>query len=193
MEITNHAYERYCERVLKVQEKEIKQYLDTNKDFVRNKILELYNSSVFIYNGKYYNQPTANFYVSDNLVLISNQSNSHIMTLFYIDFGFPKETNNKVIVDLMDAILKLRSNREIEIKKHEDHVININVQIQELEVRMLALSNQLLLLEKNKQTLQDNKTISENNIKFIDEQIKEFASKICYSVNYRMDELRNKK
>lgn len=192
MEITNHGYERYCERVLNIPEKDIKLYLDLNRDQVKIDLLAIYNAAIHIYTGKYYDQNIAHYYISGDLLFVVNEAKQAIITLYYVDFGFAKNTNLNIIADLIKEIYTYRAQQDIEVPIHDENMLNINVKLECAQNQISSLKRQIELLEENKATLEQNKKISNTSIQMIDESIKQVASKLCYSINYKLDALKRK-
>jgi hypothetical protein len=69
MNVSNHALQRYCQRVKGItDEKEVKQYVSQNREEMIREVNQLLESSKLIYSGQLNGeQSEAEFYIRDNL------------------------------------------------------------------------------------------------------------------------------
>ena len=130
MNVSNHAYERYCERFLNIKDtKDIKKYLEDNRDKIYREINALYDGSLFIYHGKLGTDEVANFYFKDQTIIVVNDVRDCVKTLYKVDFGFPDHINQSVIDGLIEVIEDLRSQIENEATEQYKLIANKEVEI----------------------------------------------------------------
>jgi len=193
MEVTNHAIERYCERVLKVEDADIKAFLtQEKKEEIKLKLSEIFERTKFVYSGKYNDNAISNFYLNEDLLLVTNKTSEAILTLYYVEFGFAKGTNKKIIEDLMEEINGLYYERDDLQPTIDSNVYEIDTQLLLRTIEIQSLNNRIKILEEDKKMLEMQKKTTLASIDSISEKIYVLASKICYSVNYKLDMLRKK-
>lgn len=107
MNITNHAKERYLERIQGItDDKTRKQYLAVNNERIEKEILDMYNYSALIYTGQLGgDKTTKDYYMNKDTALVVGGDD--IVTIYPIKFNFPEHTQSVVIKDLILAIEKL--------------------------------------------------------------------------------------
>lgn len=193
MELTNHAYERYCERILNISENDIKKYLEENKEDVKNSFIELLNKSIFLFKGAYCENNIVNYYVVDNFIIVVNESNEAIITLYKINFGLGEDINKIVTNELIKEINILKEKEQEETKNKEKEISEIEMNINRIDSDIEKLTNEIELLNKNRNILESKKELSEFSIKTLRNDIQAKCGKIIYSINYKMDSLAKKK
>jgi hypothetical protein len=193
MELTNHAYERYCERFLNISENDIKKYLEENKEDVRNSFIELLNKSIFLFKGAYCENNIVNYYVVDNFIIVVNESNEAIITLYKINFGLGEDINKIVTNELIKEINILKEKEQEETKNKEKEISEIEMNINRIDSDIEKLTNEIEILNKNRNILESKKELSEFSIKTLRNDIQAKCGKIIYSINYKMDSLAKKK
>jgi hypothetical protein len=193
MELTNHAYERYCERILNISENDIKKYLEENKEDVKNSFIELLNKSIFLFKGAYCENNIVNYYVVDNFIIVVNESNEAIITLYKINFGLGEDINKIVTNELIKEINILKEKEQEETKNKEKEISEIEMNINRIDSDIEKLTNEIEILNKNRNILESKKELSEFSIKTLRNDIQAKCGKIIYSINYKMDSLAKKK
>jgi hypothetical protein len=193
MELTNHAYERYCERFLNISESNIKNYLEENKESIRNSFIELFNKSIFLFKGAYCENNIVNYYVVDNFIIVVNESNEAIITLYKINFGLGEDINKIVTNELIKKINILKEKEQEETKNKEKEISEIEMNINRIDSDIEKLTNEIEILNKNRNILESKKELSEFSIKTLRNDIQAKCGKIIYSINYKMDSLAKKK
>jgi predicted transcriptional regulator len=193
MELTNHAYERYCERILNISENDIKKYLEENKEDVKNSFIELLNKSIFLFKGAYCENNIVNYYVVDNFIIVVNESNEAIITLYKINFGLGEDINKIVTNELIKKINILKEKEQEETKNKEKEISEIEMDIDRIDLDIEKLTNEIELLNKNKNILKTKKEVAEYTIEMFKKDIESKCRKIIYNINYKMDSLAKKK
>lgn len=189
MEITNHGYERFCERILKVEFKEIKTYIEVNKEDIKTAFNELFENSVLFHTGAYFDQNEAKFYINGKWVMVVNSTNQAIITIYGVAYGFSENVDQYITKDIMENVSKLYIKRSAvnegleEIEKSIDKQLTVNIATIE------SLERQIEILKSSNYSLLSQKTIEGNKVKAIEEEINREAFKVIYSMNYNMDKL----
>jgi len=193
IDITNHAYERYCERVLGMALAEIKPYLtQQRKDILKVSISDMFDRSRWVYTGKYMENTFSAFYLFDDILLVCKPETNTLITMYPVEFGFSRNTNKKVIDDLMDEILELQEEYTREEPFVAEETGNIERNILLCETKIQSLTAQLKMIEDQKRSYEFQKGIVGNPLRVLTEKIHVVASKICYSVNYKADSFMKK-
>ena len=190
IEVTNHAYERYCERVLGMTQMEVRAFLtQPKKEELKLSIADMFDRSTWVYTGKYMDNSSSGFYLFDDLLFVCNTSGNAIITLYYVEFGFSRNTNKKVIDDLMAEVQELHEEKQREEPFIAELVGELDTNIALCNAKLESLNAQIKLIEEQKRGYEYQKNTVGNGLKILNEKINNIASKICYSVNYKADSL----
>jgi len=193
MNVRNHFLERYCERILNMEDKnEIKQYIVQNRDRLISECLKMFEHAEYIYSGQLWDNVTRNYYIRDNIILVTDTNNSALITLFRCDFGFPEKTNRSIVQDLKDEIRV----KQDELKNVEDE---ISIFIEQKQYELDVIEKQLNIIEDQKKLLEQKRDLiksemnSERSKKFIImKEIDKLALTLCSSMDYKKELLEGK-
>lgn len=178
--ITSHAIEKYSKRI----KKDVCNILDIDtKERYTKDITKIYENSILIYEGKFFDHSKARFLLADDIILVSDVKETKIITLYRIDFGFDNETN-KMLQN------KLIENLKIEKQKMEDNKLTI-------EEEANKIKESLMLLESEKKDIQASLDAVESAISSTAEYHDHLSSEVnrrknnyntiarqlCYSIN----------
>ena len=189
MDITNHCIRRYVERIKCINNSiEVKEYIAVNQDQIEKEINKMFSYSDFIIEAQIGGDKTnKRFYIRDNIIFVVNSDDKVIITLYKVDFGFPEATNRKIIEDLMEEIFSLA-----EQLKEKNKNINEYVEYKKLEID--TWNNEISCLEEKIKCLKRkikvnecsiDESVQSNNV--IRTQLKDYANKLCNSIEYKMD------
>ena len=86
--ITNHALERYAERMAgKVEATNMRIYVSDHKNDISDRIHKLINYGELIFEGKIRDYSNSQVYYKDHWVIIVDPKNNNVVTLYKIDLG----------------------------------------------------------------------------------------------------------
>lgn len=188
MNVTNHAYERYCKRFLGLNDdKEIKQYLMKNKEQITEEMNKIFDGATFLWKGALNNGECRNWYINDNIIIMCNPTNDAIMTILKVDFDFGEKTDKKIAHDLTKEILKLQSKMTKEKDKINKENERYNIEFDKLDVEINCLEEQLDILKRKKQLYQKTIENNNNNLRMLELEIKNKVNRLCYSIEYRKE------
>lgn len=190
--ITKHCLDRYAERILGIEDLQTaRQYINSNQDKINEDIDKLFTYATLIYTGQIGGDKSSkNYWLRDNIVMVTDTGNSTLITLYRIDFGLG-ETIDKLVTDkLLEEINELNKDfKEAErvaveeIDGKQTDVININAEIEKYK-QMLAN------LQLRKETVENEIKIVNQKSQLIYKEIETRALKICNSAEYRKDLLK---
>jgi hypothetical protein len=172
---SKHAKERWVERVNSEAGVDVEQ-----------QIINALNEAEFIWEdseGKHY-------YIDKNLIeYVCNPVNHKIITIFYVDYGFPDDINKTIANDLLDKVRQKRDVIEVmdiqQTKQRERNSVmrsKYQMQIDELDAKIKALEakeNELNAVE----TRMDADMVGEKK------EYDRLAYQLICSLNYKMDKL----
>jgi hypothetical protein len=193
MVIREHAYKRYVLRVLGItDEKEIKQCIVANKPKLTEDINKLKDESIFIWSGAIGDQTVKNFYLNNNIALVCSVEDGSLITLFDIDYGFPRDINNNIIEGLLSKLCC--TNKDIEKKRLE-----IEAELPKIQSTVLGIEEQIKILEQQLDILKWKKTHAEDSITNLNKELdnlnlhkEKLAKQLLCSLNYKVEFLGNK-
>lgn len=191
MNVSNHAYERYCERFLNIEDcKEIKKYIVENKDKIFNSINDLYEDSKFIYHGKLGTDDISRFYLKDQIILVLNHTDDCIRTLYKIDFGFPANINQNVIDGLMEEIFKIQNELDQEVVRQQKDIDKNLLELENIQQEINAVEEKLKYLNAKKSVLNQDITCIKIRTNELEGILKKTAFQLCNSLEYRKEILK---
>lgn len=86
--VTNHAMERYAERVAgKTEIANMRMYISEHKEDINERIHKLINYGTLIYEGKVKEYPVSRVYYKDYWVVIVDPKTRNVVTLYKVDLG----------------------------------------------------------------------------------------------------------
>lgn len=176
MQVSNHAQQRYAERIMDRDNKtDVAVYVAANRDKIDNDINKMIEYGEKVYSGKLEKGVgITDVYLKDTWVILVDPNSKKVITLYKIDLGVGNEFNQQYVDMLLE---KLKEEQKIsELKKLEcDGVINeLKEQIQENvktvnEYRTIA--NQLVQANTNMEVVisdyEEQKYIAESNVREI--------------------------
>lgn len=186
--VKNHFFERYCERILLMEDKnEIKQYIVQNKDRLTKDCQAMFEHSEYIYSGQLWDNITRNYYIRDNIILVVDTTKTALITLFRCDFGFGDKSNKAIVDNLKEEIRNKQdvlSEEEEEIKtfiENKEHDLSL------IEKQMRLLDEQKLLMVQRRDMIK--KEIDSQKMKknIIQKDIDKLALTLCSSMDYKKE------
>ncbi len=167
MNISNHAKERYIERIKGIRSKaEIKQYLAQNEDRVEEHILKLYEYSELIFTGQVGgDKTTRDFHLNGDVCLVVG--NNCINTIYLINFAFPEKTRQVVIADLKEEIFRLQDEIEVETE-------NTNVKKLEFDEKIRLVEQEIKTLKESIEIKLDEIKIYETEKNLLSKKLKQY-------------------
>ena len=177
--VTNHAREKYLERIQGVRgKKEIARLISTDKDRIDSEIEKLFRYSDYIYTGQLGgNNTNADYYLNTDTALVVKNKNK-IITIFQIKFGFPGDMDSQVIKSLKNKIVNLSD----EIIKEEDIINEKNLELTKSEDELKEIIKQKEMeIENLKQSIsmiQHEKTIISNEYRLLKQEQKVYSYKL---------------
>ena len=174
MEISEHAKQRYAERIMEKTDKiSISTFITTHEDKIRTDIEKMVEYGNLIYTGistSQYNKEIVDVYLKDTWIIIIDNKRQKVITLYSIDLGVGKEFNELYINKLLEQLNEKKkkyaeveksvsmSNDELNIliKDNEEVITNYKKTIKVLEEQNQAYkdvinsSKATLLIEEDK-------------------------------------------
>jgi hypothetical protein len=173
--ITKHARERWVERVN-----------PEAGDMVEKQVFEAVNKAEHIWQDK----EGIDFYIDNNFIeYVCDLKKQAVITLFDIDYGFPKDINNKIANDLIQKVRLARENVEAtkvnqtkQREKNEIEKTRYLMDISGLQEKIKKLESQIKQIDANNQQMD-----AELNI--VQKEFENLAYQLTYSKNYKMEKL----
>ena len=190
--LTDHFKDRYVERIIGIENQcEVKQYVVQNEKIIEENANKMFSHSQFIYNGQIgKDKISRHFYVVDDIVIVATTEDDCLITLYRIDFNFPKETNKKVIKDLINEIQELEQYKKEQIEKTQFNIQNLQEECNRINTEIKYLEEQLQIFKDSKQLLFDEIQNNNNSITLINNKIDRYAHQLLYWSDYKKDLLK---
>ena len=196
MDITKHAFERYVERIIGIKDRfAMKQYLEKNRKQITEHIIKLKDYSRLIYTGQIGgDKTTKDFYVHQDIVMVTNKQQNTIITIFKLNFPYPEDAKNCVIQSLIREIEKL----DLEIEEARE-VNKINLEINDYErekikCEIITLEEKIKLLKTKDGILELERKEMLEEVVSMNKQRDQFAQHLLGKSEYKEDlKIKNKK
>lgn len=186
MDITNHAKERYIERIKGITDKqEIKRYLVAEDERIVKEINKLYEHSELIYRGQIgSDRATKDFYMNGDICLVVDDC---IRTIYHINFAFPESTRLMVINDLKNEIRRLQEKVEEENKLLQEKDLDINTSIRFLELEIKNLQEEIEVKKAEIEANEAIKKANRGNIRLLNRTLQTYAEQLLGNTQYKKD------
>lgn len=113
LKITEHAKQRYAERIMDKNDKnEIAVFIANNTDKISEDISKMIEYGQLIYQGvsnHEFNKQPVKIYLKDTWVVIVDEKQNKVITLYSIDLGVGKEFNEIYINKLLDKLAEAQN------------------------------------------------------------------------------------
>lgn len=187
IDITNHAKERYVERIKGIIDKqEIKRYLSTEDEKIVKEINKLYQYSELIYRGQIGgDKTTKDFMLNNDICLVAD--NDCIRTIYRINFAFPEPTRLMVINDLKNEIRRLQEEVEEENKLLQEKDLDINTSIKLLELEIKNLQEEIEVKKAEIEANEAIKKANRGNIRLLNRTLQTYAEQLLGNTQYKKD------
>lgn len=186
MNITKHAYSRYIERFKGVDKQDIGVLTQDEKALFEAELNKMFDRATMIYTGTFNEKnPITNFWIVDNIILVTDVANTKLITLYRIEFGFDRSIDKTILASLTEQLGEaddkyINAMQEVQEKKDKLDIdaLNIKEQMASLQEQLTALKCGLKGIEEYRKTI----TIEEVKAKTERDII---AKKIIYSNIYK--------
>lgn len=187
MNITNHAKERYVERIQGITKtSDIKQYIAQNEDRVTEHITKLYDYSEKIFTGQAGgDKTTKDFYLNGDICLVLGDN--CILTIYKINFAFPEETRLRVIADLKKEIQSLQSQIRAEESLLTDKNNAIDAEINELQSEINGLYEEIDIKKTDIEMLKAAKKANRSELRRLNKYLQHYAEQLFGNTQYKRD------
>lgn len=186
MNITNHAKERYVERIKGKSKQDIKWYTNTENERIDKEILKLYEYSELIYRGQIGgDKTTKDFMLNGDICLVMDED--CIRTIYPINFAFPEKTRLMVIDDLKKEMKELQkeiTHEEIRLQE-EDLIINSEISFLEMEIR--NLQEEIEVRKSEIEAKQSIKQANKGELRLLKRRLDTYAEQLLGNTRYKKD------
>lgn len=185
--IKNHAKKRYVERIMGITDtQEIKVTMLDDAPIIDH-LNKMYDCASFIYKGQIGDNTTKNYWLADNVVLVTDVGNTCVITLFKCAFDFGEKMDRLIINNEITEITALHE----ELTKLDTGIQQF-VEVKQIEISTIEL--QLRAMEEQMKALRTMKSAAEGEVdakkamrSFNTKEIERRALRICNSIEYRRD------
>ena len=182
--VSQHAKSRWVERMNNItDDKEIKRYLVDNSDKVVKDIIKSFENSTFVYRGQLNKKAphsTSNYYLLNDLVFVEEKMT--IITLFKVNFELPYPDLNEEVQRALIVSLQRATDEQQEVKSKVGVTKkNLKADIAQVNAQLNVHRNQVDLLTKQKNELDRQVKLADDEIIMANNQVELLASKLLYS------------
>lgn len=193
MNISKHARIKYVERIKEIDnQQERNQYIAQNTDMIDEHILKMFDKAKFVYRGQLGgSKTTTDYYIFQDskrsIAFVVQKEKELIITLYVINFNFPEDISKIVVDGLLREIEKINDNLIIEKDKSNTQELQIstdidllNEEIKELEMKLKFKREMRDILDKQKQSLN-------NNCILLNQELTKYALQVFGNTDYKED------
>lgn len=117
LQISQHARERYAERIKEKDERDIPTYVAQNKERIESDINKMVQYGEIIYQGSLKDKNIVNVILNGTWVVLTDKDNQKVITLYKIDFHLGEEFNKNFISLQLEKICEAKKNYEEIVEK----------------------------------------------------------------------------
>lgn len=151
--ITNHAYERYAERIMNKSDKvEILRYVQENKEKITEDINKMIEYGKIIYSGKLTDGKgkvnDVNVYVQNTWIVIVGRTDNNCITLYKVQLGLGDDFDKKYIEGMLSKLEEAKNEKvdkllalEEERETYKNLISDNEAQIKEYKTYIKNLEN----------------------------------------------------
>ena len=187
MNITKHAKLRYCERISKIADGEIKQYVVQNEDRICEELNKLFEHSNILWSGQLFENTTKHYYLADDIVIVTDTADTSIITVFRVDFGFPADVNRQTLKALMSEKRKVEERAEKVTAKLSKRTEPIQSELENVKWQIKSLREQLDLLKGREDALTSELNTSNYEAQMLQHESERIAKMVCSAVEFKRD------
>lgn len=179
-ELTQHAQERYAERIMgKDNKMDIQTFISQHKDKIQEDINKMIEYGKVIYEGQQIRSKDTRqcmYILNNNWLVVVGKETNKVITLYKIDLGAGDEFNemylNHMIKKLNEATQKVSEKTIIhdELKKSYQNAIEEN------SIMIEDYKNKIKSLESQNDSLKNLLNEEKNNILILEEELRDIVS-----------------
>ena len=185
--LTRHVKQRYCERILRVPETEIKAYMVEHDDRISSDLLKMLEHSTYLWRGQLFDNVTKDYHLADDIVLCVASESGTLVTLFRVDFGFPPDVNKSTLKSLVAEKNKVDKKRIKAEQTVEQRTLPIRNELMDVEEQLGHLKAQVETLEARKDALERELSTAGYEVQMHAHEAERIAKMICNSVELKED------
>lgn len=184
LKISNHAKERYAERILDKDDKnEINKFIVNNEEKIFTDISKMIEYGELIYSGSPINKKAINanicdIYMRHNWVVIVDHNKSIVITLFNVDLGLDNQFNLDYCQKMKEKLNKQRAEYNNYKQSNADKLDDINNKITEYHELIKYHKSELAKINADLDTLEKTKTIYMDSNKTLDMEMRKTVSQL---------------
>lgn len=178
MNITRHARERWEQRVNP----------KAGED-VEDQIRKAFENADYVWYAEHPDRGIQLYYInSDHWVFVVDEQKRNIVTVFEIDYGFPKDINRTVVRELLAKIAALRPEVDRVRMESNEYVAEVEGRINVLEAERGQLINQINIIDSKIKRLKEEARTAEMQVTNIEYEVE----KLLHQLIYKGPEMRGK-
>jgi hypothetical protein len=177
---------RYAERFKNISKDELERNIIINKELYIEELNKMFSFSKLIYTGRFNDtNENTNYYIVDNIILVVDLSNTKVITLYRIEFGFDRAIDKSILIGLLEQLDQAENEyiKAMDIVKEQKNdmdykILSLEEDISSTVELLNTLKTSLNELKNMKQSI----TLEEDKCRIIRDKI---AKKLVYSNIYK--------
>jgi hypothetical protein len=152
IKVTNHAVERYSQRILGRPNSTFKSMSSEEQENIRKKIISYITDKNILYDQLPYRNEdgyvsTTDIYLYKNIIPIYDREAQTVITIYNIDLGFDDSINEKYSKVLKDKINQIKSMKSKNVEECTDKIRGCTSFIEEQETEITKLEEEIAKLK----------------------------------------------
>jgi hypothetical protein len=186
MNVTTHCLKRYAERFKNISKDELERNIIINKELYIEELNKMFSFSKLIYTGRFKDtNENTNYYIVDNIILVVDLSNTKIITLYRIEFGFDRAIDKSILIGLLEQLDQAETEyiNAMDIVKEQKNDMDYKILSLEEDISStIELLNTLKTSLNELKSMKQSITLEEDKCRITRDKI---AKKLVYSNIYR--------
>lgn len=179
--VSEHAVKRYRERVPESN--------DLSDEQVQDVIRERLAKATFVFDGELTpGNERGIYFVDDGLVLVlGDRPDIAVVTLYPADYGFSPEIDAYISRNLLKGIAKLHQQIRRLNEENRKVMSAVDSESGAIEDRLAVLRAEIELLEEKQRGIQQRKAETNQNLAYLNAQLREEAAKVVFNKRFSVD------
>ena len=189
MNLTKHFQERWAERIVGVPRTEAKTYVNENQERIALHAAKMMEHASWLYKGAINANPVCNYYLKDDTVIVVNEGNDALVTVYKVDLGFTPELNQTVRKGLVEEIDSLQEKYMDLSVGVEDRLAVKRLEIETLQEKIALMSQEIKDAELSIRFKEEGMKEEQRELRVLENQIKRHTMTLVNSLDYQKDRL----
>ena len=180
--VTNHALYRYATKIKDNNIVNVSQIVPEEKDRYTEDMQKMFEHSRFIYQGKFADNKESRFYLASDMILVLDNQEDKLVTIYRIDYGFEPEVNKMIREQLLADLDKAKQEVDKSKSAIAESLNSAQYSLKVLKAEKADLEASLEAVNSSIETTEDYINTLSSNLDNSNSHYNKVARQLCYSI-----------